>query len=249
MNLALQGKRLTKTDFRVPSLATADLSGSSVVDVVPRGKHMLTRLDNGLTLHTHFRMDGTWHIYRPGQRWRGGKPHEVRVVLETDERVAVGFRLPVVELLPTAEEDKVVGHLGPDVLSEEWNPSVAERNVSASEASIFEALHDQRNVAGLGNIYCNETLFRARVNPWMLARSVDDVPALLDIGRKLMTANLTSWHQSTTGDTRPGTKHWVFERTGQPCRKCGTPIRSAVHSTRPEARLTYWCPSCQPPRG
>ncbi|HVE76698.1 MAG TPA: DNA-formamidopyrimidine glycosylase family protein, partial [Actinomycetota bacterium] len=201
MNRALQGKRLTKTDFRVPSIATADLSGKVVLEVVPRGKHMLTRIDNGLTLHTHFKMDGTWHIYRPGQRWRGGKPHEVRVVLETDDRVAVGFRLPVVELLPTVEEDKVVGHLGPDVLSSEWNPGVAAKNVSASEASIFEALHDQRNVAGLGNLYCNESLFRAGVNPWAGARSIDDLPALLEIGRKLMTANLKGWHQSTTGDT------------------------------------------------
>ena len=246
MNRAFQGKVLTKADFRVPALATVDLSGREVLEVLPRGKHMLTRFESGVSLHTHFKMEGSWHIYRHGQRWRGGQPHEVRVILETNERVAVGFRLPVVELIPTSEEHTAVGHLGPDILDPTWDGAEAVSRVSSSGGTIFEALHDQRNVAGLGNIYVNETLFRAGVNPWAPAAEVSDVEAVLKIGRKLIRANLKGWHQSTTGDTRPGTKHWVFERTGQPCRRCGSPIQSAVHSNEMQARLTYWCPSCQP---
>ena len=121
MHQGLAGHRLTRTDFRVPQLATTNLAGRAVLSVVPRGKHMLTRIEGGLTLHTHFKMDGTWHLYRPRQRWNGPL-WQVRVVLETAERVAVGFRLPVVELVPTASEADVVGHLGPDLLGPGLGP-------------------------------------------------------------------------------------------------------------------------------
>src|SRR3954447_24833814 len=116
MHDALAGQALVRTDFRVPDLATVDLSGRDVLEVVSRGKHLLTRIDGGLTLHTHFRMDGTWHLYPSGARWTGGPAWQVRLVLETEQWQAVGYRLPVVELLPTADEHRVVGHLGPDLL-------------------------------------------------------------------------------------------------------------------------------------
>ena len=125
MHEALAGRVLTRSDFRVPQLATADLSGRTVLEVVPRGKHMLTRVEGGTTLHTHFRMDGTWHLYRPGDRWTGGADWQVRVVLANAEWEAVGYRLPVVELLPTAEEDRVVGHLGPDLLDDGFDEAEA----------------------------------------------------------------------------------------------------------------------------
>jgi endonuclease-8 len=116
MHQALAGQRIVTSDFRVPSLATADLAGATVLEILPVGKHLLTRLttdDGALTLHTHFRMTGSWHLYRPGSRWRGPS-YEVRVVLTTADRVAVGYRIPVVELIATADEAQVIGHLGPD---------------------------------------------------------------------------------------------------------------------------------------
>ena len=108
LHQALAGRQLVRSDFRVPQLATTDLAGRRVLEVVARGKHLLTRVDGGLTLHTHFRMDGSWHLYRPDERWRGGPESDVRLVLEVPDRVAVGYRLPVVELLDTAAE----GHRG-----------------------------------------------------------------------------------------------------------------------------------------
>ena len=120
MHDALAGHALTRTDFRVPQLATVDLSGRVVSEVVSRGKHMLTRIGADLTLHTHFRMEGSWHLYRSGERWRGGPSYEVRVVLTTARWNAVGYRLPVLELLPRGDESKAVGHLGPDLLGESF---------------------------------------------------------------------------------------------------------------------------------
>ncbi len=244
---ALAGRVLTRSDFRVPQLATADLSGREVLEVVPRGKHLLTRLAGGLTLHTHFRMDGSWHLYRPGDRWTGGPEWQVRAVLENAEWQAVGYRLPVVELLETADEDSAVGHLGPDALGPDWDPAVAVANLLAEpEREVGMALLDQRNLAGLGNLYRCEVLFLRGLTPWLPVREVPDLTALVALGSRLMTANRGRWEQSTTGSLRPGEDHWVFERTGRPCRRCGTRIASAEQGAAPYARLTYWCPRCQP---
>ncbi|MGN6243261.1 MAG: DNA-formamidopyrimidine glycosylase family protein, partial [Motilibacteraceae bacterium] len=131
MDDALAGQVLTTTDFRVPQLATVDLTGRAVEQVVSRGKHLLTRVEGGATLHTHFRMDGSWHLYRQGERRRGGPDWQVRVLLENPQWQAVGYRLPVVELLPTADEDRAVGHLGPDLLGPDWDPDEAIRRLAA----------------------------------------------------------------------------------------------------------------------
>jgi endonuclease-8 len=246
MHEALAGRVLISSDFRVPQLATTDLSGRQVLEVVPRGKHLLTRLEGGLTLHTHFRMDGTWHLYRPGDRWQGGPAWQVRVVLANAEWQAVGYRLPVVELLPTADEDSVVGHLGPDVLADDWDADEAVRRLAADPArEIGLALLDQRNLAGLGNLYRTELLFLRGITPWTPVQDVTDLPALVAKGRRLMLANRGHWEQSTTGSLRRGEHHWVFERSGQPCRRCGTRIVSAEQGAAPYARLSYWCPRCQ----
>jgi endonuclease-8 len=243
---ALAGRVLTTTDFRVPQLATTDLTGRSVLEVVSRGKHLLTRVEGELTLHTHFRMDGTWHLYRPGDRWRGGPDWQVRVVLANEQWQAVGYRLPVVELLPTADEDRAVGHLGPDLLGPDWDADEAVRRLRADPArEIGLALLDQRNLAGLGNLYRVETLFLRGVTPWVRVADVPDLPVLVETGRRLMWANREHWQQTTTGDTRKGADHWVFERSGRPCRRCGTRILSAEQGEPASARLTYWCPRCQ----
>lgn len=244
MHEALAGQVLTRSDFRVPSLATVDLSGQTVLSVAARGKHLLTRLSGGLTLHTHFRMDGTWHLYRSGDRWRGGAGWQVRVVLENASWVAVGYRLPVVELV--SSEDEAVGHLGPDLLADDWDLEEALRRLRASPGrEIGLALLDQRLLAGLGNLYRSEVLFLRGLTPWVLVRDVPDLAGLVERGRRLMLANRGHWEQSTTGSLRRGEDHWVFERAGRPCRRCGTRIFSAMQGEAPYERISYWCPRCQ----
>ncbi len=252
LNAALAGQTLTRSDFRVPQLATTDLSGLAVLEVVPRGKHLLTRIDGGRTLHTHFRMDGSWHLYRPGQRWRGGPDEAVRVVLEVADRVAVGYRLPVVELIRTTDEHTVVGHLGPDLLDDSWDPmhlaEAVRRLSSQADREVRLALLDQAVVAGLGNLYANELCFLRGLSPWTPVAAVEQrggLAPLVTLGRRLLLANRETAAQVTTGDHRRGRQHWVFERTRKPCRRCGTPVKSAEQGVPPRSRLTYWCPSCQ----
>jgi endonuclease-8 len=243
LHQALAGRVLTRTDFRVPRLATVSLAGQTVLEVVPRGKHMLTRLDSGLTLHTHFRMDGAWRVYRPGQRW-APPAHQVRLVLENAEAVAVGYRMPVVELV--RDESTVVGHLGPDVMDEEaFDADEAVRRLAAQpDREIGVALLDQRNLAGVGNLYRVEACFLEGVTPWTPVRDVD-LPKMVARCVALMRFNRGRWTQSTTGSLRPHETHFVFERTGQPCRACRTRIRSGFQGEPPQERLTYWCPHCQ----
>jgi endonuclease-8 len=254
---ALAGQRLVRTDFRVPQLAAADLSGRVVREVVSAGKHLLTRIDDDLTLHTHFRMDGTWHLYRPGVRWRGGPDWQVRVVLATDQWQAVGYRLPVVQLLARADEDRAVGHLGPDLLGPDWDLDDAIRRLSAApDREIGIALIDQRNLAGIGNLYKAESLFLARLSPWRQVRDVPDLGPVVEQARRLLLINRDHPSQVTTGVIRRGqergvnargvNERWVYERAGQPCRRCRTPVRVARQGAAPFDRLTYWCPACQP---
>ncbi|MFN2539661.1 MAG: Fpg/Nei family DNA glycosylase [Mycobacteriales bacterium] len=243
---ALAGKQLVGSDFRVPQLATVDLAGETVLEVASRGKHLLMRLSSERTLHTHFRMEGSWHLYSPGSRWSGGPEHEVRVVLAVADRVAVGYRLPVIELLPTAAEASVVGHLGPDVLAEPFDLDEAVRRLAADpEREVGMALLDQRNLAGIGNLYRCEALFLRGVHPWRRVAEVD-LTVLVKLVVRLMRANMRHVQQVTTGSTRRGEEHWVFERAGRPCRRCGTEVRRADQGAPPYQRITYWCPRCQP---
>jgi len=243
---ALAGRVLTRADFRVPQLATADLTGRTVTDVVSRGKHLLFRIDDGLTLHTHFRMDGAWHLYRHGDRWRGGPEWQVRLLLENDTWQAVGYRLPVVELLPRDHEGDAVGHLGPDLLGPDWDPDEAVRRLAADpDREIGPALLDQRNLAGIGNLYQAEVCFLLGVSPWTAVREVD-LSAAVDRAHWLLTANKEHPAQVTTGNPRRGAENWVYGRAGQPCRRCGTTVRSAEQGDPPYQRLSFWCPRCQP---
>ena len=243
LHRALAGQPLIVSDFRVPQLATVDLRGRRVVDVVSRGKHLLTRVEADLTLHTHFRMDGTWHLYRSGERWRGGPSWQVRVVLGTEQWQAVGYRLPVVELVPTAAEHTVVGHLGPDLLGEDWDADEAVRRLAAEpDLQIGVALLDQRNLAGIGNLYKAEVCFLRGVSPWTPVGEIADLHALADLARRLLDHRPD---QVTTGDRRPGRRSWVFEREGRPCLRCGTLVKRAEQGAPPFTRVTYWCPRCQ----
>lgn len=246
LHQSLAGQVLTRTDFRVPALATTDLSGRTVQEVVARGKHLLMRLSGGITIHSHFRMDGTWHLYRPAEKWRGGPDHQIRAVLETSAWIAVGYRLPVLELVATDAEDTVVGHLGPDLLAPDFDREGAIANLAAvPDRTISEALLDQRNLAGIGNFYRTEVCFLLGLHPWRPVGTVD-LAAVVDLSRRLMKANVQHAAQVSTGVDRPGQRSWVFERAGRTCRRCGTKIQTAPIGQPPRERVSYWCPACQP---
>lgn len=244
---ALAGATLTRAELRVPQLATVDLAGQAVTEVLPRGKHLLTRLSSGQTLHSHLRMDGAWRLFGRGRRWSGGPAHQIRAVLHTDAWTAVGYRLHDLALVATGEEHRLVGQLGPDLLGPDWDEAEAVRRLCADPArEVGSALLDQRNLAGVGNLYKSEACFLRGASPWLPVGEVADVTGLVRLCRRLLVANADRWEQSTTGNLRPGRDHWVFERTGQPCRRCGASIRTAAQGDPPYQRLSYWCPRCQP---
>ncbi|MFF3000270.1 Fpg/Nei family DNA glycosylase [Streptomyces sp. NPDC057950] len=247
LHIALAGKVLTRSDLRVPRFATADLTGRTVLDVTPRGKHLLTRIEGGLTLHSHLRMDGSWKVYAPGRRWSGGPAHQIRAILGTADRTAVGYRLPVLELLRTTDEDRAVGHLGPDLLGPDWNPDKALSNLLEDPArSLGEALLDQRNLAGIGNVYKSELCFLLRVTPWLPVGELptDRAHLLPVLAKRLLEANRDRPVRSTTG--RPDQNLFVYGRAPRPCLRCGTSIRRADQGDGSRERPTYWCPNCQP---
>jgi endonuclease VIII len=249
LDTALAGRDVTRSEFRVPKLAVADLRGWRVVESASRGKHLLLRLldpsSADWTLHSHLRMDGAWRVFRPGERWRGGPAHTVRAIVGTATAIAVGFHLHELDLVPGAQESQLVGHLGPDLLGSDWDPVEAVRRLRARPGrTIADALLDQRNLAGIGNLYKAETLFLRGINPWRPVSDVDDLEGLAELARRLLTANRGRWSQATTGSLRRGEEHWVFERAGAPCRRCGATIRRAADGDY--ARITYWCPHCQP---
>lgn len=246
---ALAGATVTRCDLRVPHLATVSLVGQTLTTVAPAGKHLLMRFDGGWTLHSHLRMDGSWHLYRPGQRWRGGPGFTVRALLGTADWVAVGYRVHDLAVLRSTDEHRLIGHLGPDVLhADRWDSAAAlQRLLASPDEEIGLALLDQRILAGPGNIYRCEAMFLAGVHPWQPVAAVADPAALLDRVHSLMAANRGRPQQSTTGEDAHGRAHYVHGRNRQPCRRCGTLIRTAAQGAAPRARITYWCPSCQSP--
>lgn len=249
LRAALSGSTLVRGELRHPRLVEHDLAGRTVLDVASVGKHLFTRFDDGRSLHSHFRMDGSWHLYRPGMSWQ--RPaHEARAVLETTDRVAVGFALHDLELLPTEHEDRLVGHLGPDLLDPTWDDGHAAealRRVTARAGhELGLVLLEQRAMAGVGNLYKTEVCFLLGLSPWTLVRDVPDPAAAIALSRELLLRNADRPEQSTTGALGRGRQHWVYERGGQRCRRCGTRIRAGEQGDGVYARVAYWCPTCQP---
>jgi endonuclease-8 len=243
---AITGEVLTRSDFRVPQLATTNLAGWTVASSGSRGKHLLLRLardDERRTLHSHLRMDGAWRTYAPGERWTGRPAHLIRVVLTTARSVAVGYHLHELALIPTAEEESYLSYLGPDLLGDDWDPEEAVRRIAGKpDRTIAEALLDQRNLAGVGNLYKAETLFLRGLWPWTPVARVADLAGTVTLAQKLVASNKGRWTQTTTGSLRRGETSYVYGRRAQPCRRCGTAIRKAEQ----DERVTYWCPRCQP---
>ncbi|HET7689863.1 MAG TPA: DNA-formamidopyrimidine glycosylase family protein [Nocardioidaceae bacterium] len=245
LDQALSGQALTASDFRVPELATVDLSGQVVETTIARGKHLLTRIGTSHTLHTHLKMEGSWHLYKPETAWR--RPaHEARVVLRTEPWHAVGFALGIVELLPREAEEDAVGHLGPDLLGPDWDEDEALRRLQAEpDVPIADALLDQTKLAGIGNLYRSELCFLAGVAPTRRVADVPDLARVVRRAKQVLEANKERVEQTTTGDLRRGRQTWVYRRDRAACRRCGTPIRVTMQGPEGRERAIYWCPRCQ----
>jgi endonuclease-8 len=249
LRAALSGRSLVRGELRHPRLVEHDLAGRTVLDVATVGKHLFTRFDDGRSLHSHLRLDGSWHLYRPGMSWQ--RPaHQARAVLETADRTAVGFSLHDMELLPTSEEARLVGHLGPDLLDPTWDETHAvealRRFTARGSSELGLVLLEQRVIAGLGNLYRTEVCFLLGLSPWTLVRDVPEPAAAIALARDLLLRNADRPQQSTTGELARGRQTWVFERGGHGCRRCGTRIRTAEQGDSVYARIAYWCPRCQP---
>lgn len=234
LDRALSGSLLVASDFRIPSLATVDLTGQTVHETVSRGKHLLTRIGD-LTLHTHLKMEGRWIF---DQR----ATHETRVILRTATTTALGCSV-LVDLVPTSEEAGLVGHLGPDLLGDDWDARLAVANLLRDpDRTLADALLDQRNLAGIGNVYKCELAFLAGLDPRTPMRDVPDVARLVGRARLLLEANKDRVTRVITGRKREPT--WVYGR--HTCLRCGSRTRKEDLGPSVQERVTYWCPSCQP---
>ena len=254
LRAALEGQVLTACDFRVPAFATLDLSGETVTAVQSRGKHLLMHVGAHI-IHSHLSMEGHWDIYPApgaGQRVRWRRPaFTARVILQTQLVSAVGFSLGTLEVLPSALVGNAVGHLGPDLLGPDWDAAEAEHRLLADPGrAIGLALLDQRNLAGIGNIYRNELCFLGGVHPAVPVGEVPDLPRMIELAKRLLEANKDRSVRSTTGGpARRDAAMWVYGLAGKPCKRCGSLIR---HSSMSDpafpvraARDIYFCPQCQ----
>ncbi|MCV7223648.1 endonuclease VIII Nei2 [Mycolicibacterium elephantis] len=235
----LAGKTLTRCDVRVPRYATVDLTGQVVDEVISRGKHLFIRVGDA-SIHSHLKMEGSWKVNPLSTPSRAG--HRIRIILETEDIQAVGIDLGVLEVLDREHDADVVAHLGPDLLGDDWDPQVARRNLIADpDRRLSEALLDQRVMAGVGNVYCNELCFVAGRLPTTPVGRLKDPLRMVQRARDMLWLNRSRWNRTTTGDTRRGRQLWVYGRGGEPCRRCGT----RIEFDRGGERVSYWCPVCQ----
>ena len=254
---AIGGQVVTRFESVLPALSRVDadapLRGRTIERVEARGKHVLIWFSGDLVLRTHMRMNGSWHIYRPGERWQ--RPHrDMRIVIETAAMHAVAFTVPVAEFITARDllNDGVISDLGPDPLADTFRAEDAiERIQAQGDTEIADVLLDQRVISGIGNVFKSEVLFGARVNPFVPVSQLtrEQLEAIVDVATRFMRANVVSGFsrtggmRRTTGRADPSARLWVYGRAGQPCRRCGTPISRRKQG--PYARSTYWCPRCQ----
>ncbi|KAA8968279.1 endonuclease VIII Nei2 [Mycobacterium sp.] len=232
---ALAGRTLTRCDIRVPRFAAVDLTGQLVDEVISRGKHLFIRA-GAASIHSHLKMDGSWRL---GTR---SPDHRARIILQAGPIRAIGVDLGLLEVLDRDRDTEVVSHLGPDLLGEDWDPQSAAANLVADpQRPLAEALLDQRVLAGIGNVYCNELCFVTGHLPTAPVGAIADPPHFVNLAREMLWANRSRWNRCTTGDTRAGRRLWVYGRRRQPCRRCDTLI--AYDDTGD--RVAFWCSTCQ----
>jgi endonuclease-8 len=259
LHRALAGHHVVRFDSALPALNRINddrpLAGRTVESVSSRGKHLLIAFSGDLVLHTHMRMNGSWHIYRPGERWQ--RPaRDMRVLVATGEFVAVGFNVPVAEFLTALDIDRhpQLQALGPDLLDASLDREQARQRIRARAGDpIADVLLDQRVVSGAGNVFKSEILFVAGIDPFTPVSALTDtaIDRLLEVAVSQLRVNVVDRSRSlaaasgrrTTGSLHPSKGLWVYGRGGLPCRKCGTRIQR--RKTGLDARLTYWCPVCQ----
>ena len=252
---ALAGRTVIALELVAPKISAAaarrTVSGGVVRGVTSNGKHLLITFGTDgedVVLHTHMKMSGAWHVYRVGERWRA-PADDARVVVRTDEYVAPCFHPPIVELMTERELliHPVLSALGPDILTEEFDLDEAVRRLRRDpERDVATALLDQRSISGIGNVFKCEALFLERVSPWARAVELGDdtLRRLVARARALMRRNLDGRPRRTHFSLDPRELMWVDERTGRPCRVCGTPIAWGWHPD--EVRKSWYCPTCQP---
>ncbi len=245
LHAALAGRALTISDFRWPSLATTDLRGRQVTEVTAAGKRLLIRCGS-ITVHSHLRMDGSWHVYRTGSRPQR-RLRDVRVILGNEQWSAAGDHLGELDVIDSGREGDFVGHLGPDILSDDFDVAIVVATIqSFGQRTIGDLLLDQRVLAGIGTFYMSEGCFAGGINPWAAADDIADPRGLVERIRLMMLANLGRAIQTTTGNLRNGEREYVHSRSGRPCRRCGTTIRVAPLHVGNHERVVFWCPHCQP---
>jgi endonuclease VIII len=261
LHRVLAGHVVTRFETAYAHLDRVNVDTPLVGRIVERcesaGKHLLIVFSGDLVLRTHMRMNGSWHLYRHGERWWRG-PQAMRIRIDTAEWVAVAFDVPVAEFIGAKqlETKGPVAALGPDLLGATFDRDEAVRRIVASGArTIAQTLLDQRIVAGIGNVYKSEVLFLSGVHPDVPSSAVPQstLERMMDLGRGLLKDNVIEGSSPRIQTFRslrqlnPASEHdeslWVYGRRGKPCRKCGSAI--AYKKMGIEARGTYWCPSCQ----
>jgi endonuclease VIII len=259
LHRALAGRVVTSFESVYPALTRVDaqrpLTGRTIAEVSARGKHVLIAFSGDLVLRTHMRMHGSWHLYRPGERWRQPS-RDMRVMIGTDAFVAVGFRVPEAEFIERRllSRHRQLRQLGPDLMDPSFNrDDVIRRIRTCGPATIADVLLNQRVLAGIGNVFKSEILFAAGVNPFATAADLDNetLDRILIIAVRQLRSNVSLQHRRltpasgrrTTGSLHPSKGLWVYGRVGEPCRTCGQPI--VLDKGGRDARLTYWCPRCQ----
>jgi endonuclease VIII len=261
LNRALSGKRVIRFESMFPALTRIHedmpITGRTIESVRAMGKHILMRFSGNLTLRTHMRMNGSWHIYRPGETWRKGRL-DMRIVIATADFEAVGFNIPIAEFIHDRNLTRhdELRRLGPDLLSEEFDEAEVIARIRARPGiEIGDVLLTQPVMAGIGNVYKSEVLFACGVNPFVLAGTLSEeaVRQLVQTARKFLRMNVSgelaamttyTGFRRTTRRADPRERLWVYGRARLPCRRCGTTI--SVRAQGRDARLTYWCPTCQP---
>jgi endonuclease-8 len=263
LHTAVAGQVVTRFESRLAQLAMLDreepIAGRTVEGVAAVGKQLLMTLSGALVLRTHMRMNGSWHIYRPGERWQL-PPQAMRILIATADWVAVAFNVHVAEFVRAGQLDRHVplARLGPDLLGDFDAVQALSRIRRQESRAVHQVLLDQRVMAGIGNVYKSEILFLSGLHPDAAAHLVSDEEwlALMALAQKLLRANVGTaagpgiatyrGQRRTTGRLNAEDRLWVYGRGGRPCRTCGACI--AGRKDGDDARVTYWCPGCQPAR-